>query len=61
MTKVELLGYKISRLELLNELEESGEVRLSDHMEFSVSFESGEDMAVAVLAQYLGMEGSSKF
>lgn len=59
MTNVELLGYKISRLELLNELEESGEVSLSDHMEFSVSFEPGEDMAV--LAQYLGMEGSSKF
>ena len=31
----------------------------SAHMEFSVSFEPGEDMAV--LAQYLGMEGSSKF
>ena len=59
MTNVELLGYKISRLELLNELEESGEVSLSDHMEFSVRFEPGEDMAV--LAQYLGMEGSSKF
>ena len=26
MGKIELLGYKISRLELLNELEESGEV-----------------------------------
>ena len=61
MGKVELLGYKISRLELLNELEESGEVRLSDHMEFSVRFEPGEDMAVAVLEQYLGMEDSSKF
>ncbi|EOS20908.1 hypothetical protein C806_04716 [Lachnospiraceae bacterium 3-1] len=61
MGKVELLGYKVSRLELLNELEESGEVRLSDHMEFSVSFEPGEDMAVAVLEQYLGMKGPSKF
>lgn len=61
MGKVELLGYKISRLELLNELDESGEVSLSDHMEFSVRFEPGEDMAVAVLAQYLGMEDSSKF
>ena len=61
MGKIELLGYKISRLELLNELEESGEVRLSDHMEFSVRFEPGEDMAVAVLEQYLGMEDSSKF
>ncbi len=40
-------------------MEESGEVRLSDHMEFSVSFEPGEDMAV--LEQYLGMEDSSKF
>ena len=59
MGKVELLGYKISRLELLNELEESGEVSLSDHMEFSVRFEPGEDMAVAVLEQYLGMEDSS--
>ena len=49
MTKVELLGYKISRMELLNGLEESGEVRLSDHMEFSVSFEPGEDMAVLEL------------
>ena len=61
MGKVELLGYKISRLELLNGLEESGEVSLSDHMEFSVRFEPGEDMAVAVMEQYLGMEGSSKF
>ena len=61
MGKVELLGYKISRLELLNGLEESGEVSLSDHMEFSVRFEPGEDMAVAVLEQYLGMEDSSKF
>ena len=52
MGKVELLGYKISRLELLNGLEESGEVSLSDHMEFSVRFEPGEDMAVAVLEQY---------
>ena len=59
MGKVELLGYKISRLELLNGLEDSGEVSLSDHMEFSVSFEPGEDMAV--LEQYLGMEDSSKF
>ena len=48
-------------MELLNGLEESGEVRLSDHMEFSVRFEPGEDMAVAVLEQYLGMEDSSKF
>ena len=61
MGKIELLGYKISRLELLNELEESGEVSLSDHMEFSVRFEPGEDMAVAVLEQYLWMEDSSKF
>lgn len=45
----------------MNNLEESGEVRLSDKMEFSVEFEPGENMAVAVLAQYLGMEGSSIF
>ena len=55
MSKVELLGYKISRLDLVNNLEESGEVRLSDKMEFSVKFEPENSMAVAVLAQYLEM------
>ena len=61
MSKVELLGYKISRLDLVNNLEESGEVRLSDKMEFSVKFEPENSMAVAVLAQYLEMEDSNKF
>lgn len=45
----------------MNNLEESGEVRLSDKMEFSVEFEPENSMAVAVLAQYLEMEDSNKF
>ena len=61
MSKIELLGYKISRLDLVNNLEESGEVRLSDKMEFSVEFEPENSMAVAVLAQYLKMEDSNEF
>lgn len=61
LPKVELLGYKISRLDLVNELAESGEIRLSDKMEFSVEFEPEDSMAVAALAQYLELENSNEF
>lgn len=61
MPKVELMGYKICRLALLNEPEVAGEVGISDSMDFSVDFKNEDNLAVAVLTEHLEMEESNKF
>lgn len=64
MLKMELLDYRISRLDMLNKLnksEEDGEVEISDKMDFSVDFKFKNNLAVAVLTECLEMEASNKF
>ena len=64
MLKIELLDYRIRRLDMLNKLngsEEGGEVEISDGMDFSVDFKFKDNLAVAVLTECLEMEGSNKF
>lgn len=57
MLQVELLEYKIVRLEMVNMIEEAKNVRLLNSTESEGQFEDEEDLAMVHLTEYVEMDG----
>lgn len=56
MVNAELIGYKISSLNMRNELEESGELEIKRNSDFDVTYNIKDGMAVATLAEHLSTD-----
>ena len=57
MLQVELLQYKIVRLDMVDMIKEGGEVRLKNSTECEGQFEYEEDLAMVNLTEYVEMDG----
>lgn len=58
MVRVELMDYKLSRLDLVSRLETDGPVRLANGMDFVMEFEGdGNGMTEAVLKESIEVDG----
>ena len=57
MVNVQLIAYKISRLEMYNVLQSSQEVELKNSSEFDVTFDIENEMATAMLTEHVKMTG----
>lgn len=57
MLQVDLLQYKIVRLDMVDMVEEGGEVRLISGTESEGQFEEEEDLAMVNLTEYVEMDG----
>ena len=57
MLQVDLLQYKIVRLDMLDMVEEGGELRLISSTESEGQFEEEEDLAMVNLTEYVEMDG----
>lgn len=57
MLQVELLQYKIARIDMLDLLEDDGEVRLINRTECGVGFEEEENLATVNLTEYVELDG----
>lgn len=55
MVNVQLLSYKISRLEMYNDLQSNQEVKAYSGFDFEVMFDIENEMAVATLNEHLKM------
>lgn len=57
MVRVELVNYKLSRLDLLNRVEMNGPIRLTDEMDFAVKFEDDDNcLTEVVLTECMELE-----
>lgn len=57
MLQVDLLQYKIVSLDMVDLIEEEGEVRLKNSTECEGQFEDEEDLAMVNLTEYVEMDG----
>lgn len=59
MINAELMSYKTSRLNMKNDLEESGQLEIKRSSDFDVTYDIEGEMAVATLTECLGTEDDS--
>lgn len=57
MLQIDLLQYKIVRLDMVDLIEEEGDVRLKNSTECEGQFEDEEDLAMVNLTEYVEMDG----
>lgn len=57
MLQIDLLQYKIVRLDMVDLIEEEGDVRLKNSTECEGQFEYEEDLAMVNLTEYVEMDG----
>ena len=57
MVKIEMAGFRIKNLSILNDIEENGEVRLRSSFDFTVDYDKDSEAAVAVLTERIELDG----
>lgn len=57
MVKVTLVGYKIKSIDMCNNINTSGELRINHNFGFNVAFTNGNARSVALLTERVELEG----